>query len=351
MPSRPTLAAVAAACGVSVATASRALRGIGEMSPDTRRRVAREAQRMGYDRAQTARGRPGRRADTLLDLVLSHVDGAWADEVIAGARAESTRLGFDLVLTAEREDPDDDWPERLRARRPPAAILGLLQPTDRQLAAVSAVGIPVVLLDPRGEPRHPLPSVRSTDPTGVQDAARLLLDRGVHRILVVEGAPSYRFGRDRVAGFLGGLTAAGTIRAAVVPGAAGVPDGAGLPTVERVRASWGADQAREAARPALARAAADGVVVGVFACSDEMAVGVYRAAADTGLVVGRDVLVVGFDDIPAAAWLSPPLTTVRQPIREMAAAAVRTAAAIVDATPASAGDSEFPTRLVRRGSA
>ncbi|CAN7176008.1 LacI family DNA-binding transcriptional regulator [Microbacterium sp. LjRoot45] len=342
MPSRPTLAAVAAACGVSVATASRALRGTGEMSPDTRRRVVREAQRVGYERAQTARGRPARRTDTLIDLVLSHFDGAWADEVIAGARAESTRLGFDLVLTAEREDPDDDWPERLRARRPAAAILGLLQPTDRQLAAVSAAGIPVVLLDPRGEPRHPLPSVRSTDPTGVQDAARLLIERGVQRILVIEGAPSYRFGRDRVAGFLGGLTAAGSI---------GPTGPEGLPTVERVRASWGADQAREAARPALARAAADGVVVGVFACSDEMAVGAYRAAADTGLVVGRDVLVVGFDDIPAAAWLSPPLTTVRQPIREMAAAAVRTAAAIVDGAPVAAGDAEFPTRLVRRGSA
>lgn len=342
MPSRPTLAAVAAACGVSVATASRALRGTGEMSADTRRRVVREAQRVGYDRTHTARGRPARRTDTLIDLVLSHFDGAWADEVIAGARAESTRLGFDLVLTAEREDPDDDWPERLRARRPAAAILGLLQPTDRQLAAVSAVGIPVVLLDPRGEPRHPLPSVRSTDPTGVQDAARLLLDRGVQRILVVEGAPSYRFGRDRVAGFLGGVTAAGSI---------GPTGPERPPDVERVRASWGADQAREAARPALARAAADGVVVGVFACSDEMAVGVYRAAADTGLVVGRDVLVVGFDDIPAAAWISPPLTTVRQPIREMAAAAVRTAAAIVDGTPVSAGDAEFPTRLVRRGSA
>ena len=73
--------------------------------------------------------------------------------------------------------------------------------------------------------------------------------------------------------------------------------------------------------------------------------------SNLGLTVGRDVLVVGFDDIPAAAWLSPPLTTVRQPIRDMAAAAVAAVADIVEGRPADTEPHDFPTRLVIRGSA
>lgn len=329
MPSAPTLAAIAAACGVSVTTVSRALRGTGDLSPETRSRIVREARSAGYDRTATARGRPRRQADDLIDLVLSHFGGPWADEVIAGARAEASARGYDLVLTGERDAPGDDWPERLRARRPAGAVLGLLLPTERQVRALGEIGIPVVLLDPRSDQRHPLPSIRSSGRSGVGDAARLLRSRGVTRVVVVEGAPSYRFGRDRVAGFLAGL-------------------GTDLP-LERVQASWGADEARAASRPALARATA-GDAVGVFACSDEMAVGVYRAAADLGLTVGRDVLVVGFDDIPAAGWLSPPLTTVRQPIRDMAAAAVAAVADLVEGR-APRAVTEFPTTLVRRGSA
>lgn len=331
MPSAPTIASIAAACGVSASTASRALRGAGDLSAATRARIAAEARRVGYDRSATTRGRPRRHADDLIDLVLSHFGGPWADEAIAGARAAASERGYDLVLTGERDAPGDDWPERLRARRPAGVVLGLLLPTEAQLKVVAATGIPVVLLDPRSDQRHRLPSVRSADRTGVRDAARLLRSRGVSAVVVVEGAPSYRFGRDRVAGFLAGLDD-------------GVP-------YERVHASWGAEEARSAVRPALRRAAAGGGSIGVFACSDEMAVGVYRAADDLGLAVGRDVLVVGFDDIPAAAWLSPPLTTVRQPIRDMAAAAVGAVADIVAGRPAGAEPIEFPTRLIRRGSA
>lgn len=331
MPSPPTLAAIAAACGVSASTVSRALRGAGDLAPATRARIAAEARRIGYDRGATARGRPRRHADDLIDLVLSHFGGPWADEVIAGARAAASDRGYDLVLTGERDAAGDDWPERLRARRPAGAVLDLLLPTDAQLRVLSDTGLPLVLLDPRSDPRHPLPSVRSTDRAGVRDAARLLRSRGVSSVVVVEGAPTYRFGRDRVAGFLAGL-------------------GEEVPH-ERVHASWGAEEARAAARPALRRAQARGGTVGVFACSDEMAVGVYRAAGDLGLAVGREVLVIGFDDIPAAAWLAPPLTTVRQPIRDMAAAAVSAVADIVAGRPADAGPQEFPTRLVVRASA
>ena len=82
-------------------------------------------------------------------------------------------------------------------------------------------------------------------------------------------------------------------------------------TIHRIRADWSSPGAWRASLPALREAAASGPI-GVFAISDEMAIGVYRAAADLGMRVGQDVLVVGFDDVRGAKWVQPALTTVRQ---------------------------------------
>ena len=106
--------------------------------------------------------------------------------------------------------------------------------------------------------------------------------------------------------------------------------------------------AREAGRT-LRRQAGEGPV-GLFACSDEMAAGTYRSAADAGLAIPRDMMVVGFDDVRGARWLRPPLTTVRQPIREMAASAIHALAASAQGEPLTPSITELPTRLVARGS-
>ncbi|MDF2991589.1 MAG: transcriptional regulator [Microbacterium sp.] len=326
--SRPTLAQVAAVAGVSVATVSRVLRERGEISPSTRARVRAAAADLGY-----GGGGPGRpRAGTarLIDLVLGRYDGPYNEEVVVGAREAATRLGYDLVLTAERQDPADDWPARIAARGSGGVVLGLIVPTARQRAILAAAAIPLVLFEPSSESRVPLPSIRTTDRAGGAAAAEHLLARGARRFIVVDGAPSYRWGRARVEGF----------RAALEDEA---PDA----TVHRVATGWSAAGARRVVRAALDQIAGDGPV-GVFACSDEMAAGVYAAVADAGLRIPDDVLVVGFDDVRGARWLRPALTTVRQPIREMAAAAVE-----VLVRPPSTDEPvtiELPTRLMVRGS-
>ncbi|WP_292734433.1 MULTISPECIES: substrate-binding domain-containing protein [unclassified Microbacterium] len=148
----------------------------------------------------------------------------------------------------------------------------------------------------------------------------------------MDAAPSYRFGRARVDGF------ETTVRSRH-PTA----------TIHRIRADWSSPGAWRASLPALREAAASGPI-GVFAISDEMAIGVYRAAADLGMRVGQDVLVVGFDDVRGAKWVQPALTTVRQPIREMAAAAIDELVAIAHGADPQARIIELPTTLVVRGS-
>ncbi|MCR2817798.1 LacI family transcriptional regulator [Microbacterium sp. zg.Y1090] len=329
---RATLADVAAEAGVSVSTASRALRGRGEMAPETRMRVRDVAAALGYARAAEPRGRPRSGTSRVFDLVLGHFHDPYTDEVTAGARTAAARLGYDLVLTAERDDPADDWPVRVRSRGSAGVILGLILPTAGQVATLRAAGIPIVLLEPPGEGAESLPRVRTTDRAGGGAAAEHLVARGARRFLVIGGSPSYRYGRARVEGFVAALGRA-------APGAVCV----------RTRADWSAWDARRACATGLAELGGDGPI-GVFACSDEMAAGAYRAIADAGLSVPRDVLVVGFDDVRGARWLHPPLTTVRQPIREMAAAAVQTLAETVAGRPTGHRVVEFATELVARGS-
>lgn len=330
-----TLTDVAAAAGVSVSTASRALRGRGEMTPTTRARVLAAAERLGHSRTGgERRGRPRSGTSLLFDLVLGHFHDPYSDEVTAGAHTAAANLNYDLVLTAERDTPDDDWPMRVRSRGSAGVVLGLILPTSSQLAVLQDAGIPVVLLDPWADTALALPSVRTTDRAGGVEAAEHLVAQGARRFVVIGGAPSYRYGRARVSGF------ASTIQALL-------PDA----PIVKTQADWSSGTARHACSTALSMLPeGTGGPVGVFACSDEMAAGAYLAAEDAGLDIPRDVMVVGFDDVRGARWLQPPLTTVRQPIREMAAAAIHALARAAQGEQLGPAVIELPTRLVVRGS-
>ncbi|MGL3149163.1 LacI family DNA-binding transcriptional regulator [Microbacterium sp. A82] len=334
MPStaRVTLARVAADAGVSVSTASRALRGRGDMAADTRARVQQAARTLGYTVAGESRGRPRGGMSRVFDLVLSGFHDPYTDEVTAGARTAAAKLRYDLVLTTERDDPDDDWPQRIRSRGTAGVILGLIVPTAAQLAPMRRAGIPVVLLEPRSEAPLKLPSIRSTDHAGGAAAAEHLISRGARRFILIGGTPSYRYGRGRAEGFLETL-------ANLAPGA------------ERVRADadWSAMGAWRSCARALSQISGSGPI-GLFACTDEMAAGAYRAIAEAGLSIPNDVLVVGFDDVRGARWMHPPLSTIRQPIRAMAAAAVHALAAAVAGAEIDDERIELPTELVERAS-
>ena len=307
---RATLADVAAAAGVSVATASRAMSGRGDLSAQTRRRVREAATALGYGRHAARGGRPAASAH-LIDLVLGRFHNPWADEVTAGAHGAATARGYDLVLTEESDFPGDDWPVRVRRRGSAGVVLGLISPTASQLGAVQKSHIPVVLLDPPSEATHGMPSVRTTD---------------------TAGDPPFRYGRARRDGFVEEL-------ARHLPHA----------DVDATTSAWHAPAARDAMVPVLRRRDPRDRI-GVFAVSDEHAAGVYAAAAASGARIPDDVLVVGFDDVRGARWMTPALSTVRQPIREMAATAVGLLADAAEGAPPPNAPITLPTTLVPRAS-
>jgi LacI family transcriptional regulator len=326
MAPRPTLREVAELSGFSVSQVSRVLAGEASATPKARTAIRTAADELGYRRG-TNGGRPRAPQPRLIELALGHFEGGWADTVVAGTRAAATRLGYDLVLTAERDEASDDWPERVAGRRSAGVVLGLIRPTTAQLRTLQAVDIPVVLLEPQSDPPSGVASVGSTDSAGGYDAGRHLARTGVDHVVIVTAGSNYRFGRARVSGCRAAL-------AEFAPQA----------TIDEVAGSWHAEDAYRAVLPALR-----GILqrVGVFCMSDDLATGVYVAAKELGLKIPDDVAVVGFDDRPFARRMSPPLTTVRQPIRDMAARAVEL---LVDPGP-SAGRIELPTELIVRRSA
>ncbi len=296
---RPTLSDVAGMAGTSIPTVSKVLRGGTDVSPATRDRVMEAVRAVGYARGARPSA-PELDAPAMIDLVVNHVHGTWANGVLTGVERAATAANVDVVITIARED--GNWVSRLLRRPSQGAIVVLVDPAPSQFAALEAARIPVVLVTPMSEPSAAARRVGVTNWDGGRTAAEHLLALGHRRFAVVGGDRAHLYSRARIDGFRSALE---------------VDGGAGLTVVH---GDWDRRRAAEIVAPILQ---GPDCPTAVFACSDVMAIGVYDAAKAAGLRVPEDLSVVGFDDVPEASWGAPPLTTVRQPIAEMGEVAVR----------------------------
>lgn len=297
-----TIAAIAREAGVSVPTVSKVLNGRPDVSAATRARVEAAIERHGYRRRRTKVSSSAR----LIDLVIHELDFAWAVELIKGVEqvAAAARVGVVLSELGGAHRPPQEWLDDVLARPPLGVILvlsGLDVAQRRQLAARS---IPVVVVDTAGEPPTDVPTVGSANWNGGLAATRHLLGLGHRRIAVIAGPADVMCSRARVDGYRSALEEAGVpadpmlVRYGDFFVGGGYTHGAAL---------------LDLPEPPTA----------IFAGSDLQALGVLRAARERGLRVPEDLSVVGYDDLPVAAWIGPPLTTIRQPLQEMAATAAR----------------------------
>ncbi|GAA2752302.1 LacI family DNA-binding transcriptional regulator [Amnibacterium kyonggiense] len=296
---RRTLADVAVLAGTSVPTVSKVLRGGTDVSLRTRRAVMAAVEEAGYVPRHGARLRESGAA--LIDFVLSDVHGSWVHEALGGVEGAATAADHDVVLTIARRD--GAWVQRVLRHRSAGAVITLVDPTTAQLEVLHAAGKPFVLMDPMSRAPGYAASVGVSNWEGGRSAAEHLLRLGHRRFAAIGGGRTHLYSQARLDGFRSGVAA--------------VPDG----TVVAVDwADWRRHDARAAAAPILARPDRP---TAMFACSDLMAIGIADAARELGLRVPEDLSIVGFDDLPEAGWATPPLTTVRQPISELGAAAVR----------------------------
>ncbi|MGI5268891.1 substrate-binding domain-containing protein [Nonomuraea sp. CA-218870] len=272
-------------------------------------------------------GRRGSRENILVDVVMRGPVSPHTLAILCGIEDAAWRLGVDLVLSAAGGRPGNGWPDRVGDHDTAGVLLVRAAPTAAEWAWLTRRGTPAVLVDPRRRPPPGAPVVTSANRAGARAAVTHLIGLGHERIAVITGRPGVPCGADRLAGYRDAMAAAG------------------LPADPAWQACgyFQAGLARRAALDLLNRLPAPPTAV--FACSDTMAIGVYEALAERGLSVPGDVSVVGFDDAAEAGGVTPALTTVRQPLRHLGAAALATL--LPGGAPSSV---ELPTALVPRSS-
>jgi len=312
--------------GQFVVKGSRVLNGRGQVAASTRTRVEEALQLHGYRRR--ARSGLGSRE---IDLVFPELGQFWALEIFRGVERIAQAEGLHVVLTEAhpRATPGANWLDDLVERRPRGVVL-VFSPADAGRVLASR-GIPFVILDPLDELRGDLVSIGSTNYGGGRTAAEHLLRLGHERIATITG-PSWAMpSRARLDGFTAALESAGL---AVDPSLV-------------VEGTWHVESGHEAGIDLLSRRDRP---TAVFAGNDLQALGLFRAARERGLDIPGDLSVVGYDDLPAASWMWPPLTTVRQPLEAMAAAATTIVLRLADGQEPLSRRLELASELVLRQS-
>jgi LacI family transcriptional regulator len=315
---RVTIAHIAKEAGVSAPTVSKVINGRPEVAPETRRRVERLLHEHGYTRR--AAGPDG--SAGMIDLVFAELESPWAMELVRGVESVAGEAGASVVITVlhSHAEPGRDWLDRMAARRTDGVILVGSRLSSRQYGQLGARSIPFVVVDPEGEPPGDASSVGATNWNGGLAATRHLLDLGHRRIGMITGPAGMLCSRARVDGYRAALE---TMGVEVDP--------------ELIRqGDFLVGSGREQGHALLSL---DDPPTAVFSGSDLQAFGVLEAARRLGLRVPDDLSVVGFDDLPLARSAWPPLTTVHQPLLEMAALAARMVLGV------SGGDTREPRRV------
>ncbi len=329
---RPTSADVAARAGVSRTTVSFVLnyRTDIQISDETRQRVFRAASELGYHPHAPARQLAGGRSH-ILGLVLrqsaEQVAGdATLAETLRGLASAARAAGSRVMV--EPLAPEGTYDRLLRSQHADGLIVSGPRLDDPSLAELVHDGFPIVLQG--SMPGLDVPSVDVDNVAGARGAVEHLLSLGHRRIACVTNAGlTYTSARERLQGYREAIEAAG------------------MDYDEQLVAVGAFDAASgEQATSELLRRT---TFTAMFVASDVLALGAFGALREANRRVPDDVAIVGFDDIPLAAYFDPPHTTLRLPAFELGQAAGR---ALLDriADRAVPQRTLLPTELIVRGS-
>ncbi len=333
---RPTSADVAARAGVSRTTVSFVLndRPGTNISPSTRVRVLEAANELGYHPHASARGLAGGKSHTLGFVLRQSPEQVAGDavlvETLRGLASAARTAGFRVMV--EPLDPTDGtYDALLRAQHTDGIVVSGPRIDDTGLVRLAHDGFPIVL---QGSlPGIEAPSVDVDNVRGARLAVDHLIGLGRRRIACITNAPlAYTAAQERLDGYRMALDDAGIGYDESLVAIADFDAGSGHRAMASLLGS-GATARLDAA----------------FVASDVVAFGAIAAIREAGLRVPDDISVVGFDDIPLAAFYDPPLTTIRLPAYDLGLAA---GAALLDRV---AGRpvpdrSLLPTELIVRSS-
>jgi LacI family transcriptional regulator len=286
---------------VSVATVSYVMnQGPRPVSAEARRRVEEAIAELGY--VPNALARSLRRQETaLVGLVIPNLANPVYGEIAGALERVCTQAGVLVVLCNSERDAarEQHFVQVLRAKQVDGVVITPHGAPGPLLAPLRAAGIPLVVLE------HALAGLHCIvvdEQAGGRLATQHLLELGHRRIGLIRRYPTPAMSRERFDGYRAALAGAGVAYDAALVVECGPGPAEGYAAMQRLLA----------VRPRP---------TGVFAHNDTIALGAMRAAGDAGLAIGRDLSLVGCDDIASAAYWSPPLTTLRLPKAQLGALA------------------------------
>jgi LacI family transcriptional regulator len=251
-------------------------------------------------------------------------------EIIRGAVEAAAEVGMAVALKSLAESTGrGSWLDQICSRGTRGVILLLARLGTREKAELRSRGLPFVVVDPRGEPDPSVTTVGATNWSGGFAATRYLVELGHRRIGMISGPVDLMCSRARMDGYRSAMEASE------------------LP-LDPDLMQWGDFHVDGGFKEGMAMLSLPARPTAIFAGSDLQALGVLEAARVLQVSVPSQLSVVGFDDLPLSRWTSPPLTTVRQPLAEMAAAAVRLVLARERGEPNQTRSIELATTLLAR---
>ncbi len=327
----PTSHDVAKKAGVSVATVSRVLNGSPLVTESARRKVLRAVKALNYQPNRAAqRLRAGR--SHVIGLIISDIQNPFFTSVVRGIEDVAYQHGYSLVLCNSDEDPDKEklYINVMRSEEVAGVILASASEANPQVDDLIAYNIPVVAID-RQIDDHQIDSVLATNINGARAATTHLVELG-HRCIGYIGLPLTRTpGKERYEGYQRALrdhklpASKNLVRIADAKQEGGYGSTGGL----------------------LAK---ESCVTALFVANNLMTLGALDAIRERGLKIPDDISIIGFDDMPWANLLQPPLTAIAQPTYELGQRAAELLLGRLKDRTKPVAHEHLETRLIVRGS-
>ena len=321
---------VAKRAGVSQSAVSRVFTPGASASPKTVEKVKAAASALGYRPNMMARAMITGKS-RIIGLIVAYLDNQFYPLALEGLSNALQAQGYHLlVFTASNaQDRVTEIVQDLMDYQVDGIITASVGMSNDLTARCAAAGIPVVMFN-RGQDETEISAVTSANVAGGRKAADFLMAAGHRQIGHISGWQGSSTGRDRQRGFLGALAAAGHVPTHVIDG-----------MYDRQIAGDAALTMMDSATPPDA----------IFVGNDHMAFAVMDALRSRGTRIPDDTAIIGYDDVPAAAWAAYDLTTVRQPVNQMVQATTELILAQITDPDAPARRIEIDGPLITRGSA
>jgi DNA-binding LacI/PurR family transcriptional regulator len=331
-----TIRDVAERLNLSITTVSRALDGYDDVAEETRQRVIQAAREMGYVPNRAARQLRKQRTETIgyiLPTNTPRFSDPFFTEFIAGLGDEAAKKNYDLLISTAQPEEDSErlvYQRWVHGHKVDGYILNRMRLRDWRVQYLAQMNVPFVTLE-RTLDAADYPSIEINGQAGIRNLVSHLIKQGHQRIAYIGASPDLAIQADRYSGFRLGLNEAGlTVQ----------------PELE-VEGNLTRQGGFRAAQKLFSLSSPPTAIVCV---NDLTAIGALQAASELGLRVGHDIAIAGFDGLEEATHTQPPLTTLYQPIYDIARRLVGLLLAEINGLPSADRRIQLLPELILRAS-